>query len=105
MTRQTLEEVGFVNANAEMVKLDLCLGPSKSDGALEGRRVMVFIGQIEHFAPRGCDQCPERDSRRSTWCKPDASTKTEDRIENGTRSVVFQWSVDHRDWCTDSASP
>ena len=53
MTRQTLEEVGFVGVNAEMVKLHLRLGPREREGAIEGRRVVMFVGQVERFAARG----------------------------------------------------
>ena len=104
MTRQTLEEVGFVGVNAEMVKLHLRLGPRESDGALEGRRLVVFVGQVERFAARGRDQRPERDPRRGPGRKPDAAAKTEDRIEYGAGSVGQRPAVNHRDRRTDPAS-
>ena len=104
MTRQTLEEVGLVGVNAEMVKLHLRLGPREGDGALESRWVVVFVGQVERFAARGRDQRPERDPRRGPWRKPDAAAKTEDRIEYGAGSVGERPAVNHRDRRTDPAS-
>ena len=105
MTRQTLEEVGFVGVDAEMVELHLRLGPREGDGALEGRRVVMFVGQVEHFAARARDQRPERDPRRGPWRKPDAAAKTEDRIEYGAGSVGERPAVNHRDRRADPASP
>ena len=61
---QTLEEIGFVGVDAEMVKLHLRLGPRERDGALEGGGVVMFVSQVERFAARGRDQRPERDARR-----------------------------------------
>ena len=65
VTRQALEEVGFVGVDAEMVKLHLRLRPREGDGALEGCRIVMFVGQVEHFAARGRDQRPECD--RAPW--------------------------------------
>ncbi len=104
MTRQTLEEVGFVGVNAEMVKLHLRLGPREGDGALESRRVVVLVGQVERFAARGRDQRPERDPRRGPGRQPDAAAKTEDRIEHGAGRVGERSAVNDRDRRADAAS-
>src|SRR5271156_4377629 len=104
MTGQTLEEVGFVGIDAEMVELHLRLGPREGESAFKGRRVVMFVGQVERFAARRRDQGPERDPRRGPWRQPDAAAKTENRIEHGSSSVGERPAVDYRDRRTDASS-
>ena len=66
MVGEALEEVRLVGADAEMVELHLRLRPGQRDRALEGRRVVVLVGQVERFAARRRDQRPERDARRGS---------------------------------------
>src|SRR5271154_1845591 len=87
-----------------MIKLHLRLGPGEGEDALEGRRVLVFVGQVERFAARRCDQSPERDPGRGPRRKPDAPAKAEDRIEYCARSVGERSAVDYRDRRSDPAS-
>ena len=43
----TLEQVGFVRLDAEVMELDLGLGPGEDGRSLERRRLAIPVGQIE----------------------------------------------------------
>ena len=86
-----------------MMELDLGLGPRQRDRALEGRRVVVLVGQVERLAARRRDQRPERDARRGSRRNPHAAAQAEDRIEHGADRVGERPAVHHGDRRPDLA--
>ena len=79
-----------------MMQLHLRLRPRQRHRALEGGRVVMLVGQVEHFGARRRDQRPERDARRGSRRDPHAAAKTEDRIEHGADRIGKRPAVDHR---------
>jgi hypothetical protein len=45
---EALEQMRFVHADIEMVKLHLRLGPGKRGRALERHRFVMLVGEVEH---------------------------------------------------------
>ena len=52
MIGEALEQMRFVRADAEMVKLHLRLRPGKRRRPLERHRIVMLVGQIEHLFAR-----------------------------------------------------
>ena len=42
-----LEQVRFVGSDAKVAQLDLSLGPGQCGGALEGRDIVILVGEVE----------------------------------------------------------
>ena len=61
---EPLEEVRLVRLDAEVVQLDLGLGPGERRRALEGRRVAVLVGEVERCLARVGDERREDHARR-----------------------------------------
>src|SRR6185437_5563567 len=87
----------FVLADAEMMKLNLSLGPGERGGAIERHSLVMLVCQIERFLPRGSNQCPECDAHGSPRRNPDATANADDRIEHGSDSVAQRGTRGHGD--------
>src|SRR5665811_1894436 len=57
---ETLEQVGFVRRYAEMMKLNLSLGPGQGGGTLERRDIVVLIGEAYNLVARTSQKRPKR---------------------------------------------
>src|SRR4029453_1632683 len=79
---EALEEVRLVQLDAQMVELDLRLGARERDHAIEGRRIPIFVGEVDDGLARGGHHGGERDPRGGAGGELDAGPQAEDRGEH-----------------------
>ena len=97
VVREALVEMRLVRSHAEVMQLDLGLGPRERRCALERRRILVLVGEIEHRAARRGDQRPERHPHGRTGLDPDTTAETEDRIENRADGARERSAIPNRE--------
>ena len=102
---EALEEVRLVGVDAEVVELDLGLGPGEDRGPLERGRLAVLVGEVEDLA---------RVTRRRRWrrsrgrSRPVRAARGSRRLKIGSSTaptrVRQRASVDDRDRRPDRAA-
>ena len=101
---QALEEVRLVGVDPEVMELDLGLRPGQGRGPLEGGRLAVLVGEVEHLLARlGDDRGEDRVDGRAGR-EADPAAEAEDRVEHRADGVRQRTSVDHRDRRADRAA-
>ncbi len=101
---EALKEVGLIGPDAEMAELNLGLGPRQRGHPLEGRRVAILVGEVDHLLARRRDQRRKGDVDARARRKPYAASKADDRIEHRADGVGERPAVDHRGRCPDPAA-
>src|SRR5580704_11225953 len=86
----------LVGVDAQMMQLHLRLGPRQRRRALESRRVVMLVDQVERFGPRRRNDGPEGDPRRRSSRNAQASAHAEDWIEHGADGIRQRPPVDRR---------
>ena len=85
--RESLEEMRLVGSMPRWCSWTCAWVQARVDGALEGRRVAVLVGEVERRLARRRDQRREGDGRRRAGREPDPAPQAEDRIEHRARGV------------------
>jgi hypothetical protein len=99
-----LEEVGFFRRDAQVMELNLCLGPRECRDALEPRRIAILVGHAEHGGACVGEHRGEHDAAALPGREPQAAPQTEDRVEHEARRVGERPAFDHRHRRADAAA-
>ena len=81
---ETLKKMRFVGVNAQVMQLHLCLRPRQRHCALERGRVVMLVGQVDHFGPRRRDHRPDR---RRARLRPPGCEARRRRLKIGSSTV------------------
>jgi len=105
MASQTLKQGRLSRPDAQVMKLDLSLGPSERRGALIGGRVAMLVDAIQQGGARFGRHRPERDPNRGARRHDHAAAQGEDRIKHGADGIGQRSRVQHRKRRVDVAAP
>ncbi len=93
---EALEKMRLVRADAEVVLLHLRLRPGQGCGAVERRRIVIFLGEGEGLRTRRRDERREGSADGIARRQSHTAAQAHDRIEHRA-GRVGQWpAVDHR---------
>jgi hypothetical protein len=91
----TLKQVRLVRLDAEMMQLHPRLGPRQGGRAVEGRGVVILVGERDRLVTRGRHDRGEQDADGLERTDPHAAPKTDDRVEHRADGVRQRAAVEH----------
>src|SRR6185312_648178 len=87
VAREALKQARLAAIDAEMMQLDLRLGPSQGGRPLEARLVLMLVDKVYRRLAGRRDHGPKGDARRCAGRQPDPPAQGEDRVEHGPHPV------------------
>lgn len=95
--RQTLVQSGFAGFDAEVMKLDLRLGPGERRRPRVGRSVPMLVDATQQRRARFRRHGPECDVNRGPRRYGEATTQGEDRVKHGPDGIGQRSRAQHGD--------